>query len=626
MSHLEPALEIEVVADPGEIINDFCITIGTINGSGSATANIALLRAIFKMGIPVSGKNVFPSNIQGMPTWYTIRVNKAGYLGRVEWADIVVAMNPDTFLKDQERIRPGGALFYPDDIHLPIVRDDIVTYPMPVKTLLGETGAPSKLREYMANMVYVGVLAQMLGIDMDKLSMAMEFHFKGKTSAVTSNFNVILAAEEWAAKNLVKKDPYRLEAMHATEGKIMVDGNTAAALGAIYGGVQLAAWYPITPASGLASALNEFLPVLRQEPDTGKRTCVVVQAEDEIAAMGIAVGAGWAGLRAMVSTSGPGLSLMTEHLGLAYFAEIPVVAWDVQRVGPSTGLPTRTSQNDLTFVNFLGHGDTHFVILLPGTVRECFEYGWKAFDLAERLQTPIIVLSDLDLGMNPWMTEPFEYPDVPMDRGKVLWEEDLEKLLKRTDGQWGRYLDLDGDGIPYRTVLGNRHPKSAYFTRGTGHDEYAAYCEDPEVWERNQQRILRKFETAKKLLPRPVIDRMGGAEIGLISFGSTDAAIQEARAELLEEGISSDHLRVRAIPFTPEVKKFMREYRRIYVIEGNQDGQLRQLLTLYAPGLASRLKKVAHLDGLPLTACWIKDQIMKKEGNSHDGAASHRFT
>ncbi len=618
MSHLQPALGIEVVAGPGEIINDFCITIGTVNGSGSATANLALLRAIFKMGIPVSGKNVFPSNIQGLPTWYTIRVNKDGHLGRVERDDIVVAMNPDTFLKDQENLLPGGVLFYPDDIRLPIARDDIVTYSMPVKALLRETDAPPKLREYMANMVYVGVLAQVLGIDMDTVCMAMEFHFKGKTNAVISNFNVISAAAEWAAKNLVKKDSYRLEAMHATDGKIMTDGNAAAALGAIYGGVQLAAWYPITPASSLADTLNEFLPILREEPETGKRTCVVVQAEDEIAAMGIAVGAGWAGLRSMASTSGPGISLMTEHLGLAYFAEIPVVAWDVQRVGPSTGMPTRTSQSDLTFANFLGHGDTHFVILLPGTVKECFEFGWKAFDLAERLQTPVIVLSDLDLGMNQWITDPFEYPDTPMDRGKVLWEEGLEKLLKRTDGKWGRYLDLDGDGIPYRTVLGNRHPKSAYFTRGTGHDEYATYSEDPEVWERNQQRILRKFETAKKLVPWPVINHMDGAEIGLISFGSTDPAIQEARAKLLEGGIPSDHLRVRSIPFTPEVKKFIREHKQIYVIEGNQDGQLRQLLTLYAPGLATRLKKVAHLDGLPLTARWITGQIMKKGGNNHD--------
>lgn len=613
MSHLQPAIEVGVMADPSEIINNFCITIGTINGSGSATANTTLLRALFKMGIPVSGKNIFPSNIQGLPTWYTIRVNKYGCLARLERDDIVVAMNPDTFLKDQEYIVPGGVLFYADDIKLPIIRNDIVTYPMPVKKLTIDSDAPPKMRDYVANMVYVGVLAQMLGIELDKIRMALDFHFKSKESAVKSNFKVVTAAAKWAAENLEKKDPYRVESMRATEGKIMTDGNTAAALGAIYGGVQLAAWYPITPASSLAEALSEYLPVLRRDPVTGQNTCVVVQAEDEIAAVGMAIGAGWAGLRAIASTSGPGLSLMTEYLGLAYYAEVPVVVWDVQRVGPSTGLPTRTAQNDLTFAHFLGHGDTHFVILLPGSVKECFEFGWKAFDLAERLQTPVIVLSDLDLGMNQWMSEPFEYPNAPMDRGKVLWEEDLENLLERTGGKWGRYLDLDGDGIPYRTVPGNRHPRSAYFTRGTGHDEYSGYSEEPEIWEANQKRILRKFTTAKKLVPLPVVDRMKDAEVGIISFGSTDSAIQEARMQLLKVGIPSDHMRIRAIPFTPEVREFIQEHKRVYVVEGNQDGQIKQLLTIEVPELAARLRKVSHLDGLPLTAVWIKDQIQNEE-------------
>ncbi|HEJ83143.1 MAG TPA: 2-oxoacid:acceptor oxidoreductase subunit alpha, partial [Desulfobacteraceae bacterium] len=448
------------------IVNDFSITVGTVNGSGSQTSNLTLLRALFKMGIPVSGKNLFPSNIQGLPTWYTIRVSKDGFLARREEHEVVVAMNPATFHQDLRDVVPGGAFFYADDIKLDITRDDVITYPMPVKRLSMESDAPTSLRQYVANMVYVGVLAQMLEIDPDMLYQALNFHFKGKTKPIDMNFNVIQAAMQWAKDNLEKQDPYRVEPMNATEGYVMADGNTAAALGSVYGGVQFISWYPITPASSLAEAAIQYLPELRKDPETGKNTFAVIQAEDELAAIGMAVGAGWSGLRALTSTSGPGLSLMTEYAGLAYFAEVPLVIWDVQRVGPSTGLPTRTAQGDLTFTHFLGHGDTEQVILLPGSVNECFEFGWKAFDIAERLQTPVFVLSDLDFGMNQWMTRPFQYPDRSMDRGKVLWEEDLEKLK----GEWGRYREVDGDGIPYRTLPGNRHPRAAYFTRGTGHD------------------------------------------------------------------------------------------------------------------------------------------------------------
>lgn len=591
------------------VINDFSITVGTVNGSGSQTSNLTILRALFKMGIPVSGKNLFPSNIQGLPTWYTIRVSKDGYLARREEHEIVVAMNSETFTQDLAEVSPGGAFFYADDLKFSIHRDDILTYPMPVKQLSRDSGAPSSLRSYVANMVYVGVLTKMLGIELDKLYQALDFHFKGKIKPIDMNFNVIKAAHDWAEENLDTNFPYRVEAMDSTDGFIMADGNTAAALGAIYGGVQFVSWYPITPASSLAEQLHEYLPVLRKDPESGKNTFAVVQAEDELAAIGMAVGAGWSGLRAMSSTSGPGLSLMTEYIGLAYFAEIPVVVWDVQRVGPSTGLPTRTAQGDLTFAHYMGHGDSQQVILLPGSVNECFEFGWKAFDLAEQIQAPVIVLSDLDFGMNQWMTHPFKYPDQPMNRGKVLWEEDLKKL----EGNWGRYLDVDGDGITYRTVPGNRHPAASYFTRGTGHDEFARYSENADNWNELLDRLKRKFNTARKLVPSPLVEKMDGAEIGLIAFGSTEPAIEEARHQLAQKGIRSDFLRIRAIPFTEEVKNFLHEHKRNYVIEMNRDGQLHQLLVLDHPDQAINLISLAHTDGLPLTARRVREAILSKE-------------
>jgi 2-oxoglutarate/2-oxoacid ferredoxin oxidoreductase subunit alpha len=604
MTYIESEQQIEVV------INDFSITVATVNGSGSQTSNSTLMRALFKMGIPVSGKNLFPSNIQGLPTWYTIRVNKDGFLARREEHEIIVAMNPATFGDDLNNLLPGGAFFYDDSIKIGIDRDDIITYPMPVKRIIRELEAPSSLRNYIANMVYVGVLAQILSIDMEKIYQALDFHFKGREKPIKLNWDVVQAASDWAAANLEKRDKYLLQPMDKTEGLIMSDGNTAAAAGAIYGGVQFCSWYPITPATSLAEALADFLPILRKDPVTGKNTCAVVQAEDELAAIGMAIGAGWGGLRSMTSTSGPGLSLMTEFIGLAYFSEVPVVIWDIQRVGPSTGLPTRTSQGDLSFINFIGHGDTQQVILLPGSINECFEFGWEAFDLAERLQSPVFVLSDLDFGMNQWITKPFEYPESPMDRGKVLWEEDLEALK----GKWGRYLDVDGDGIPYRTIPGNRHPNAAYFTRGTGHTEFARYSEDPDVWERMLNRLKTKYETAKTLIPEPIINNYRvGTEIGIIAFGSTDPAIQEAINLLGNEEIRSDYMRIRAIPFTDQVGEFIRNHEHNYVVELNRDGQLHQLLTLEIPDRAPSLISLARLDGLPLTAKWVVDAIKTKE-------------
>lgn len=593
-----------------KIINDFSITIATVNGSGSQTANVTLLRALFKMGIPVSGKNLFPSNIQGLPTWYTIRLSKDGYTARRDDTEIVVSLNPASFPRDLASVQPGGAFFYSDDIKSPIDRKDISLYPMPVKAMARTADVSPNLRDYIANMVYVGILAETLSIDMEAIRQALSFHFKGKEQPIQSNFGIIQASAEWTKKNLVKSDPFYVEEIDKTSNLIMADGNTAAAIGSIYGGVQFAAWYPITPASTLAEALNVYLPQLRKKD--GKATYAVIQAEDELAAIGMAVGAGWAGLRAMTSTSGPGISLMSEYAGMAYYSETPVVIWDVQRIGPSTGLPTRTAQGDLTETYYLSHGDKQHVILLPGSVNECYEFGWKAFDLAEHLQTPIFVLIDLDLGMNQWMTEPFKYPDVPMDRGKVLWEVDLEKM----EGVWGRYKDVDDDGIPWRTVPGNLHPGSGWLARGTGHDEYARYTEDNKAWEANMDRLKQKYITARALVPAPIIDDPNGAQVGIISYGSSQPAVEEAR-DMIEStsGIKCALLRLRALPVIDDVSDFVRNVDRIYVVEGNRDGQLRQILSAVMPDLAPKLRSACHSDGLPLTAKWVKEAILAQEVN-----------
>jgi 2-oxoglutarate ferredoxin oxidoreductase subunit alpha len=591
------------------IINNFSITVATVNGSGSQTSNLTLMRALFKMGIPVSGKNIFPSNIQGLPTWYTIRVNQDGHLARCEDQEIVVAMNPATFAKDMEGLQTGGVLFYDDSIKTPITRQDIHLYPMPIKPMVRDSQAPSNIRDYIANMVYVGIVTNILGIDMDQIYQALDFHFKGKQKPIELNWSMVKNAFDWAAKNIQKTDAYSVKSSNKTDGYIMADGNTAAALGALYGGLQFAAWYPITPATSLAETLNEYVPVFRKDPITGKNTCVVIQAEDELAAIGMVVGAGWSGLRAMTSTSGPGFSLMVEYVGLAYFSEVPTVIWDIQRIGPSTGLPTRTSQGDLRLAYFMGHGDVKNVVLFPGSVTECFEFGWKAFDIAERLQTPVIVLSDLDFGMNQWMTKPFEYPDRPMDRGKILWEDDLKQMSVK----WARYLDVDGDGITYRTLPGNKLPNAAYFARGTGHDEYANYSEEPDDWENNLLRLQRKIDGNVSLLPKPVIKQTEGATISIISYGSTTVAIQEALETLSIKGYKIDHLRMRSLPTAPEVKDFVHSHEHNYVIELNRDGQLHQILRLEIPESSLKLISLSHLDGLPLTAQWVVNQIIAKE-------------
>ncbi|WP_409570089.1 2-oxoacid:acceptor oxidoreductase subunit alpha [Kouleothrix sp.] len=605
----QPATRPASVDARGPIVNDFAIVAATVNGSGSQTANNTLIRAIFKMGVPVSGKNLFPSNIAGLPTWYTIRVSKQGYIARREGTEIVVAFNAKTADDDLAALPPGGVCVHPDDIKFANPRADVTSYAVPLKELLKQVNPPSKLKDYVANMAYVGVLVELLSIDMDEIVAALNYHFHGKASAINLNLTMVEAARAWAREHLVKSDPYRVERMNLTAGQILIDGNSAAGLGALMGGVTVVAWYPITPSTSLIDAVNEYAPQLRRDPDTGKPTYAIVQAEDELAAIGMVVGAGWAGARSMTATSGPGISLMTEFAGIAYFAEVPAVIWDVQRMGPSTGLPTRVSQGDVLTAYTLGHGDTRHVCLLPGTMRECFEFGYTAFDLAERLQTPVFVLSDLDLGMNNWMTEPFDYPAQPLDRGKVLSADELKQVER-----WGRYLDIDGDGIPYRTLPGNTNARGAYLSRGTGHNEFGQYSEKPADWQNNLDRLSRKHDTARKLVPAPVVDEVAGARVGIIAYGSTDAAVQEGRDRLRDgAGIATSYMRLRALPLGDAVSEFVAKYERVYVIELNQDGQMHQLVQLHAPEQAGSIRSVRICNGLPLSARFVAEAIVEQE-------------
>ncbi len=585
-------------------INDFGITFCTVNGSGSATANNTIQKAIFKMGIPVGARNSFPSNIQGMPTWYSVRVSKNGFIGRLEKDDILIAMNPETAARDIDNLNEGGLLLINQNINIREIRNDITAYFMPVDELLKTCKVPSNLNVYLANMVYVGVLAFLINIDMEKIESALDQHFNSKKSAIEPNLRVVEIAFEWAKNNQKKTCSFSLEPMQETNGKIMIDGNTAGALGALYGGLQFAAWYPITPATSLAESLNDYIPALRVNPETGSITCAVVQAEDELAAIGMVVGAGWAGLRSMTSTSGPGLCLMSEFMGLAYFTEVPLVVWDVQRVGPSTGMPTHTSQGDLSFSYFISHGDKDFVILLPGNMNECFEFGWKGLDIAEQLQTPVIILSDLELGMNIWIADPLKYPDEEINRGKILWEEDIEEMVKEKQVEWGRYVDFDGDGVAYRTVPGNLHPKAPYFTRGTSHDPYAGYSESSVDWEQNLIRIKKKFEQARLIGPKPVIVNENRVS-AIITYGSSDMPVSEAIAELRDLFIRVDYLRIRSIPFSDELGKFIENHQRIYIVENNRDGQMRQLLCVNYPTEAHKFVSIAHSDGQSLSSQWV---------------------
>ncbi|NMB62437.1 MAG: 2-oxoacid:acceptor oxidoreductase subunit alpha [Chloroflexi bacterium] len=584
-----------------KIVNEFSILVSTVNGSGSATANNAVMKAIYKMGIPISARNIFPSNIQGLPTWYSLRISEKGYLGRVDEFDILINLNKTVLQDDVRKLKKGGLILCAQPL-LGEFNEEYHVIEMPVDHILEEAQAPSNLHVYLMNMVYVGFLAALIGIDLTFIEDTLNSHFKNVRKAVEPNMKVVRIAHDLVTQPQIRDSSFTLQKREPINDHIVTDGNKAAALGALFGGLQFSAWYPITPATELAETLNEYNHQLRLDPETGKATCVVIQAEDELAAVGMTIGAGWAGLRSMTSTSGPGLCLMSEYLGLAYQSEVPLVVWDVQRVGPSTGLPTRTSQGDLSFSYFLSHGDTEYVILLPGNVHECFEFGWRALDIAEEMQSPVLVLSDLELGMNNWMTPKFTYPDQPILRGKIIREDEISELIKRNGGSWGRYQDVDGDSIPYRTIPGDSNPQAAYFARGTGHDAFADYSEDPQVWQQEHHRLKRKFKHALEIDPEPVLERDGQSKVGFISYGSTHFGVIEACDLLAQAGQEIDYLRIRSIPFQSQVEKYLEEHEQIYVVEANRDGQMAQILMLNYPQYAGKIKKIACLDGLSLTA------------------------
>ena len=612
MSSVETALVGEAAPQAVEpVVNDFSIQLATVNGSGSQTANLVLLRTLFQMGIPVSGKNLFPSNIAGLPTWYTIRTNKNGYIGRKEEIDFLVAMNPETAREDTLDLPPGAAVVYDVPLKLDAVRTDLHFYPVPFDELVKPVCPDAKLRRLVRNIIYDGVLAWLLGIDLEEIRNALFKQFTTKPKAAELNWAAVRVGYEFAKESLVKADPYRVERMNATQGKIIIEGNNAAALGALFAGVTVVTWYPITPSSSLAETLTDYCQRYRTDPETGKATFAIVQAEDEIASIGMAVGAGWAGARAMTATAGPGISLISEFVGLGYFAEIPVVIFDVQRMGPSTGLPTRTSQGDLLSCATLSHGDTKHPLLIPSSPEECFQMGLQAFDLAEQLQTPVFVMLDLDLGMNYWMSDPFEYPQASLKRGKVLTAEDLDRL--RT---FHRYQDIDGDGICYRTLPGTEHRLAAYFTRGTGHNENAQYSERPSDWVRNIDRLARKFETARAMMPRPVVDVNEKASVGLIGCGTSHYAIQESRQQLLEEHkLNTSYARVKAYPFNSELADFIDQHDRVYVVDQNRDGQLRELIRREIPAkLAPKVLSVRYYGGLPIDARTVTNNVVDQEG------------
>jgi 2-oxoglutarate ferredoxin oxidoreductase subunit alpha len=593
-----------------QIVNDFSIQVATVNGSGSQSANAVLLRSIFHMGVPVTGKSLFPSNIAGLPTWFTIRVSKHGWTARKNDTDILISMNPERAQEDVLSLAPGAVVIFDEPLKLDELRSDLIFYSVPCDRLAAATGAEPKLRKLVRNMVYVGVAAQLLSIDMELLETTVRKQFARKVKAAELNLSAVRAGYEYASATLTKQDPYVVEPMNANQGKILIDGNSSVALGAMFAGVTVVAWYPITPSTSTVEDLIDTMKQYRVEKD-GKATFAIVQVEDELAAIGMVMGAGWAGARAMTATSGPGISLMAEIAGLGYYVEIPGVILDVQRTGPSTGLPTRTSQADLSFIAGLSHGDTKHVMLLPASVKECFELGIEAFDLAEQLQTPVFVLTDLDLGMNYWMSEPFEYPEKPINRGKVLNAQQLEEL-----GGFARYKDVDGDGIGYRTLPGTDHPAAAYFTRGSGHNEKALYSERPEDYANNMLRLARKFETAKTLVPKPVLEGTGKQKVGIIAFGTSHWAVVESRDQLeRESGLATDYLRIRAFPFTQEVADFVASHERIYVVEQNRDAQMLNLLkTNLDPADAVKLHAVLHFNGLPIDARTVTTAIAAEEG------------
>jgi 2-oxoglutarate ferredoxin oxidoreductase subunit alpha len=592
-------------------INDFVVKFATVNGSGSASANTMFAKALFRMGIPVAPKNIFPSNIQGLPTWYEVRVSEAGYLARRDGIDLMVAMNPQSYKGDLREVVKGGWLLYDSTLARTWDRDDITILGVPIAAMCARKWSDSRQRQLFKNMVYVGVLAALLDIDLEVLKKVVVDQLKGKEKLVNANMEAINLGRHHAVENFACPLPIKVRRADCAKGKIMVTGNDAAGLGAIYAGATVCAWYPITPSTSLAEAFEKYASRLRVRSD-GKRLYGIVQAEDELAAIGIAIGAGWNGARSFTATSGPGISLMSEFLGLAYFAEVPVVLYNIQRGGPSTGMPTRTQQSDLLACAYASHGDTKHVLLFPSNPTECFSLGAKAFDLAERLQTPIMVMSDLDIGMNEWVTDEFTWDDTYVhDRGKVLTAEQLETFRALKGRDWGRYQDIDADGIAYRTVPGTHPIKGAFFTRGTSHDENARYTEDGRIHVRVMDRINRKFDTAAKLVPKPEIAlRDKNGKFGLIHFGATHPAVMEALDLLEKDGVRLNALRLKAFPFTEEVRAFCAMHDRIFVVEQNRDAQMRSLLMTEAGVPGDKLIPALNYDGMPMTATFVHTTVL----------------
>ena len=595
-------------------INDFAFRIATVNGTGSASANSLLMQAIFRMGIPVTGKNIFPSNIQGLPTFYEIRVSKDGYTARPPTLDLVVALNPATYAKDVALARPGGYLVYDSSWPLDptLVREGITILGIPFGQLCVEHFIGDRDRTLLRNIVYAGALAALLGIDMDVIARMLTEKFAKKQKLFDANKTAIRLGYDYATAHCDCPLPFHLEPMDATSGFVILDGNTAAALGAVYAGATVGAWYPITPSTSLMEAFKGFCEKFRTDPETGKARYCIVQAEDELAAAGIAIGAGWAGARAFTNTSGPGISLMQEFIGLAYYTEIPAVFYDVQRTGPATGMPTRTQQGDLMTLAYASHGDTRHIVLFPRDPEDCFRMSVTAFDLAERFQTPVFVASDLDIGMNDWMCRRLTWDDTYRpDRGKVLDAAELEKVKK-----FSRYLDVDGDGIAARTLPGV-HPNGAYFVRGSGHDKHGAYTEDSDAYQEVVDRLARKFAGAAEVVPAPEILRQPWADVGIVSLGGCDAAVREAIDQLRERGIVADYMRVRAFPFGATVKEFLEQHSTVFVVEQNRDAQLRSLLTIETGVPRDSMIPVLDYGGMPLTAQAVTLAVANHRAGAH---------
>lgn len=610
MSNQTPSADVRV--------NDFVIRFANVNGSGSASANGMFAKALFRMGIPVAPRNLFPSNIQGLPTWFEVRVSGAGYTGRRDGVDIMVAMNAETYEEDVASIVPGGYLVYDSTAPLArrLRRDEIHLIGMPIAEIMQQTYADPKQRSLFKNVAYVGLLSELLDIEFDVITDMVSAQFKGKEKLIRPNVQALELGRDYARDHYPGVVRHRVERVAGREDLIMVSGNEAAGLGMLYGGATVCAWYPITPSTSLAEAFESHAQRLRKDPDTGALRYAILQAEDELAAIGMVVGAGWNGARAFTATSGPGLSLMQEFLGLAYFAEIPVTLVDVQRAGPSTGMPTRTQQSDVLAAVYASHGDTKHVVLLPSTPKECFDFSAAALDLADRLQTPVIVLTDLELGMNDLVSEPLEWDDARrFDRGKVLDADALDATEK-----FGRYLDLDGDGIGFRTYPGTHPQKGAFFTRGTSRDEYAVYTESPDAYRRNMERLLLKWETSRTLVPAPEIvnhSDAGPQRAGLIHYGTTAAAVPEAVDLLAERGVHVDTMRIRAVPFSEEVERFLADHELVFVIEQNRDAQLRTVLVNECEVDPAGILAITHYDGLAIAATDIVDSVLDAFAQAH---------